>query len=189
QRFYEANEFLYYFAFEFFRDMSFGAQAIFVFSAVINAFLTVLILFRLKDLSFNLTIFAFVFFCVSGIYHNQMNGLRQFTAVLSVILCSLYLHSSSFKTMLSAFLASLSHTSSLLVLPTLLVSKLNITKRKLIFIFVFSFPLYFFLLPLFFDYLLSLIGGVYIKYVEFERDVGLLASLTKLYYVPFFVLF
>jgi len=81
QKFYIKNEYIYYLFYRFIELFDGEPQWIFVLSSVFNGFFLTLTLYLLKKYGYGITFIFFVYFSYTGMYHNQMNGLRQFSAI------------------------------------------------------------------------------------------------------------
>jgi hypothetical protein len=120
QKFYIKGEYLYY-LFYWIIDLFNGEpQWIFALSSVFNGFFLALTLYFLKRNGYSITFIFFIYFTYTGLYHNQMNGLRQFSAIYVFNFLMVYAALLGFKKALFwvvMFIGVISHRTFLVTLP------------------------------------------------------------------------
>jgi hypothetical protein len=183
--FYFMNELLTYF--------NIDSQGVFVAIGAIDTFLIFLILATLKKYKFKLWIIFFLIFVVSGIYHNQMNGLRQFVAILCTPLFFIYMYERKYlKLFLISVLALSFHKTFVTVLlfgAIAFIAK-NYSKRVLLLLSALIPFMYLFVMIELIYYAVDLLVPSYKHFFTLdiiENNRGLV--LVKLYYMPFFIYF
>lgn len=123
------NEYLYYYLVELVRYLGIP-QLQFVFISFIQTILIFFIIFKLKNNGYLGWLVFILFFMVTGIYHNQMNGLRQFVALLTLPLILLYIYENKrVKAILLSFFAFFFHVSS--IIPIIIIFLLNLCYKKI----------------------------------------------------------
>lgn len=161
--------------------------------------LTSLLFFKFTSLlsKKNVTVIIFLFITVSSLFHYQLNGLRQCTAVFFVSLSALYYYKRRFTLFIILFVMGvLMHKSAIMVLPILfLIDKVRFSWSTLYYIVIFSAFVSLISFDEAFDKFLSLIGGLkylddYTRYSDgsdYVQDISLLNKITKLVYLPFYL--
>jgi hypothetical protein len=183
---YNNNEYGFYYIMEFLRYMDFGEQSIFVVIGFIDTILLIYIILLYNKYGFKLWLFFLIFFLVSTIYHNQMNVLRQFVAILFVPIFFIYIYQKKYiKSFLLSILALSFHRSFLLVILlapiVIVVNKLSDLKLFVMFLFL---PLVFLLFsPLIMHNVVDLFFSSYTHYFG-NININIISLLTKFYYIP-----
>jgi len=193
--YFNKGEYGYYFVNELLTYFNIGSQGVFVAIGAINTFLIFLILATLKKYKFKLWIIFFLIFVVSGIYHNQMNGLRHYVAVLCTPLFFIYMYEKNYlKLFLISALALSFHKSFVIVLffgIVVFITK-NYSKRALLLLSVLMPFMYLFVMIEIIYYVVDLLVPTYKVYLSWnimEANKGKGLILVKLYYMPFFIYF
>jgi hypothetical protein len=187
------GEYVFYYIYGLIVDFELGSQAIFYFFSLINTLLFFVILYKLKVSSYKAWLIFFLFFVVTNIFHNQMNGIRQYVAVISFPLIFLYLVERKYlKTSVIFFVSLFSHAStifSVIFIPFIVLSKI-ISKNTLFVIFLLS-PFVYFLSGKAVLFIVENYLHQYSHYLGSAYATGIspLNFLTKLYYLPIFMLF
>lgn len=108
-------------AVEFFRAIGISGQGIFFAFSLICV---LILIYAMKDAVSNryLWIYFFVFICVCGTFHNQMNGLRQYVAIyVTTLIVREILHNRYAMASALTLVAGLIHMSFFLFVPILLI--------------------------------------------------------------------
>lgn len=190
--YYRKGELVFYYMYKAIINNQLGEQSIFYFSTLFNTILFSLMLFKLRKAGFKISIVFFLFFTVTGIYHNQMNGLRAYMGIMCFPLVFIYLAESKYiKSASFGILAILSHFSSvvcLLMIPMKLM--LGLSKRKLLALFC-VIPFVYASLIKFIPFVVELLFSRYAHYLnsEYATGVSLVNTFSKLYYLPIYMLF
>ncbi|MEX6233655.1 EpsG family protein [Providencia hangzhouensis] len=142
--------------------------------------------------NFKVYIIFFLFMSVTGIYINQLNGIRQYAALLLFPLISyLCFNKQNFKSVFLLIISISLHQSAfifLIIYPlTYIYRKLNI---PLFFIFLITIPIYIFGSKIAF-YIVQLLDLKYSIYFESKHaePQDILNILTRLYYLPLIIYF
>jgi hypothetical protein len=187
--YFDKGEIGFYYLFNFLKWFDLHYQSLFFAFSIVNGFIFFCLIDRLKEEGCNIVLFLFLFFVVTNIYQNQLNGLRQFVGVLSLPLFLHYIFSKSyFKSLLVLFLAVSFHLSAIIFLVFYFLKLLNFYVKNLFFYFVFSFFFYY-LFDYIFPFILGFIDQSYLFYFEYDFESNLVAVLSKLYYLPGVILF
>lgn len=190
----EKKEFIYYAIVEFTQYLGIP-QFQFILISFIQSLIFFGILFLLSKNGYNLWIFFLLFFLITGIYNNQMNGIRQFVAVFCLPVFLIFLHQKKYiKAIFFSFIAIMFHFSSILPLFFLLmvncISK-YFSNKIIIIIFIIS-P-FFYLLNIS-DFVFGFMrdyGIFYSTYEnsEYNQTISLSDMMLKFVGIPFFIIF
>ncbi|HIF9091540.1 TPA: EpsG family protein [Photobacterium damselae] len=166
-------------------------QFLFVIVSCLNMLMLALTFKKIKSYNYRVWLFFFMFFCVTGLYHNQMNGLRQYLAIFSFPLIIMFLAEKKYiKSTIFLIYALISHTSTYFIIPFFILAIFPIIRKNKIKIFFITSILYAFIIP---EYLYSFLSYFSIGYLTYldrsENGMTLIPILTKIYYVPVFILF
>jgi hypothetical protein len=193
-RFYHNNEFIFYYLFKFIQYTNLGSQSIFVIVSIINTSLLFILLNKLKGYGFKSWLVFVLFFSVSTAYHNQMNVLRQYLAVMVVPLYFMFLYEKKyFKMLITSLIGVFSHKIfivALLFTPVVVLFKDK--NRKYIFLIFLIAPIvYLFLFKYGFNQIVELFFRSYSFYIDsdFLPTVNFEIIVTKLYYIPLIIYF
>lgn len=187
-----AGEFLFYYTVKLLKFFQLPSQSLFLFISLIQAILFFGFIKLIKREGFSSIFFIFLFFVLTNIYQNQLNGIRQFVAVL---LLPLFLFSLDRRRVVTALL--------LLVAGSLFHTSFIIFSIFLVFLYVRKFSVYsclicFFISPILYFYLtgalkelLDFLSVGYAYYLDTEVASGKKGFwyITKLYYFPMFIVF
>lgn len=189
----EKGEYLYYYLVEFTNSLG-DPQFQFIIVSLIQGFLFFHLLFLLKKKGYKSYLIFFLYFTCTGIFHNQMNGLRQFICVYLILINSIIIYDGKInKFFVNSILAFFIHLSS--VFSNLLLLLFNVKKqynKKIIFsFFVISLFIYLPNYKYFIFNMMDYFGLRYLSYIdsEFSEAQNLISILTKLYYLPVIGLF
>lgn len=168
-------------------------QYLFVFSGLINSVLLFYTLFLLKQYQFKSWIIFFIFFVSTGIYHNQMNGIRQFICIeLLPIICILFFEKKYLKGSALIFLGSLFHSTGLIAFVTFFINKfITSNKKVLFFLFIFMFVICSYNFRDLIEYLLNNYILMYSHYIGSDNDTSTSIEqlLVKFYTLPLYFIF
>lgn len=169
-------------------------QIQFVLVSLVQGALFFYLLFLLKNLGFKSWLVFLIFFLATGIYHNQMNGLRQYICVYIVPIAAIYVYQKEYLKFGSwSFVSSLIHVSSLI--PNLSLYFLSLIKIKNKIILFLIFVLSFFVYSIdYSSYIFSFLEFFEIRYLtyadtKYSEGRSLLSLATKFYYMPVVLLF
>ncbi len=185
----ERNEYSFSSLVVFFQSLGLYGQFFFYFFAAIAVLLYVQISRMVTNSHYALMFFLFI--TVSSLFHNQMNTLRQCTAVYFVTLSIIeFVYDRKISSFILLLVAMGFHSSAIGVLPLFFfVNRISFTPRWAIF-----FLLFVALLSLveFDNLIISLATNIsrYAHYVDseyFEAGVSILNRMTKLAYLPIYL--
>lgn len=186
------NEFGFIFIVNIIDSLALPPQSLFVIIGFIQSVLAFILFDKLSKSGFKLWIVFLLFFTVSTIYHNQMNGLRQFVAILSTPLFLMYIFEKKyFKGFIIALLGIIFHNSFLIIfllLPFFLMLK-KLSKKVYFILFLISPAIYLIGFSVLLPTLVEYIFENYAHYLDSTRVFSISSILTKIYYLPLFVLF
>ncbi|WP_137222139.1 EpsG family protein [Shewanella sp. MEBiC00475] len=190
--YYKKGEFVFHYLLVFLRSFSLGEQSIFVTVSIVNTFSFSAILYLLKKNGFKIWLVFFLFFCVTGIYHNQMNGLRQYIAIYLLPLSILLFYSHKYILAVSTSLfAVFSHFSYAITFIIYFLKVLLPKPVVILALFILSFVFYLFVLPMFLPMVVGKLFPVYIPYFEsvHAAQANFVSVATKVYYIPIYIMF
>ncbi|MFV1467698.1 EpsG family protein [Idiomarina sp. HB] len=191
--FFNKGEFLFHYLIEFIEALSLHQQFIFVFSGIIQGALFVNILRVFRRQGYSISLIAFLFIVVTGIYHNQLNGLRNYIAILSFVNLCLYSAENKYiKSIIIAIFGALFHQSFLLaVICTLPIILFKHKIYKNIFlVYLLSFLVFASGTPmLILENLINIFAPFYAHYLNYESSVSALNIATRAIYVPIALVF
>lgn len=181
------HEYGFYFLVKILQYFDLHSQSLFIAFGFLDTVLFFAILIMLRKYGFKLWIVFLLFFTVTTIYHNQMNGLRQYIAILSTPILFIFIFEKKyFKAILISLFALSFHKSFIIILilvPFVMIIKRlnNLQLFKLWLIVPFLLAV---LVPvvanLFIEYLLP----VYKNYLN-GQEFKFTSILTKVYYLVF----
>ena len=79
--YYEKNELVFYSILQISRKFGLGEQSVFVLTSLIYSLFWLYFVVLLKKYNYKIWVIALLYFCITGIYQNQLNGLRQYMAI------------------------------------------------------------------------------------------------------------
>ncbi len=193
--FYNKGEYFFYYLYFFIRHFNLGPQSFFIITALINSIILILTLALFKSFSYKITAIFFIWFVVTNYYNNQMNIIRQFLTVFSFPLIILFILDKRY--ILAGFTtvaALLSHQIFIVMVVFIGLSfslKIFFKKKYIFIIFILSIPTYYLVIP---DLTYFIIETLTPNYIYYYTGTGLLDNdliflVTKLIYIPLFLLF
>ena len=185
--YYSKNEYLFYYIIAFFNSIGLSGQFLFYIFYLINFIFLFQILKRLNLKT--IFIFILLYICFSNIFNNQLNMLRQATAIhICTYAGILYSEGKSKLTNIWIIVASLIHLSSLCMFSLFLfkkIEKIKIIHLKILLIC--STVGMFFISSNIFSYLTYILPIHYQAYLEREpTDSSFTTIFTKLIFIPLF---
>ncbi|OAL82334.1 hypothetical protein AY607_12260 [Acinetobacter sp. SFA] len=190
------NEILYFYIIEF--SNFFGdPQVQFIIVSVIQGFLFFLLLYLLKQNGYKAWLIFLIYFLCTGMYHNQMNGLRQYICIYIVPILAIFAYKNKFISLFNfSFISFFIHASSLMSSVLIIIFKRlnNFTlykKNILFFIFLLTAPIYFIDFKSIFISALEFFNLRFISYMDtrYVEGAGYSKIITKFYYLPIVLLF
>lgn len=191
--FMKKGELLFYWIIKLIEYFRLPAEFLFVFSAFIQSFLFVNLIRILKRNGFSLTILVIIFFVVTGIYHNQLNGIRNYLAILTFLNFCLYMFEGRYtKAILTAVLGVFFHQTFIFALALLVIITLfrKVVYKNAIVVYIVFFMFFVLGIPMFaLDFLVNVFAPFYSHYLEKNSGVDLVNIATRLIYVPLHIIF
>ena len=186
------NEWLFVLLLDILKLLSLPPQSLFMVVGIIQTFLAFFLFHKLSKYNMKVWLIFFLFITVSTIYHNQMNGIRQFISLLSVpILYIFILEKKYIKSFIISLFALGFHNSFLIILallPVFLWFK-NITKKTSFLFFILSPIVIIFTFDIIFTFVIEYLFSNYSIYLEKDTKLTYVGILTKAYYIPLFFYF
>lgn len=192
------GEVAFYYLIYILNEFNLDAQYLFLLSALICNVLVVIIFYKLYSINVirSLTVFMFVFLVYSNMYHNQMNIIRTYIAVYFFILSFIFkFERKIFLSFLLIFIGSLFHKLVLLFVPFIIlpIGSYQYLYKNIKYLYVFIL-LSIIISPLLFssiEYITMMFFREYSTYltsVYAEGSIKLINILTRVYYIPAFLL-
>ncbi|BBG60525.1 EpsG family protein [Providencia rustigianii] len=192
-RFYTSYEYIFYYTVKLFNYLNLPEQSLFAFFSLIQSIPLFIYLSKLK-LNSNVTgwLFFLVFISTTGIYNNQMSGIRQYAALILFPLITYYVFNKRYllsnALIISAILLHQTALIFIIVYPLIfLFKKLNV---KYFVIFSCTIPVYYFGADIIL-FLVKFLGLKYVSYFssDYAAPQDILSLFTRLYYLPLIFLF
>lgn len=186
------GELLFYHLYSIANFFELGPQSIFLLSSLIVTLSFTSLFYRLRKDKFDILILFFLFFVVTNIYHNQMNGLRQYVALsFFPLIYFSYIKKEYLLSCMLSLLAFYTHSSALICVLLFIVplgARLSYNKLMVLF----------FLMPLLISYVSEWVGVLIEDYipwyshylsVSYGKALPLSSIFSKLYYFPLYIFF
>lgn len=192
QYYYDRKEYLFSYLNSILNKINLPSQSVFLVISFIQSIFIFSYFKEIKGKGLIVSIFFIVFFCVSNIYNNQLNGLRQYVVIAALPLLTIYIGDGKYMKFLFLLIVSaLFHNTAwfLLFLVPLYFFSMYI-KKGLMALFFLSAPFYLFLgtaLNKLVDVFLS--GYAHYLQGEYAEQQTIFLFITKLYYLPLFLFF
>ncbi len=189
--YYNKKEYVFYYILKISTALRLGEQSIFILVSVVYTVFWLYFIFLLKNAGYKVWIFVFLYFTITGIYQNQLNGLRQYMAIAILPCLFIVLYNRQyFLALILTVLASLCHASFILVYPFFIFIYLKPTPLRVWYLFLFSFIVSALVVPKLLPIIVSTLFGSYAGYFEsaLSASANLVSVITKLYYMPLFLL-
>lgn len=181
------SEFLFAYLNTFLNWLELPTQSIFLAISFIQSVLIFIYFKSIKKKGFIITLFFIAFICVTNIYNNQLNGLRQYVVIAALPLLSIFLYEKRFiLAIILLGLVSFFHNTAwflLILLPIyFLYKKFN---RSLAYLFLLSSVCYLLLGTVVNELVISFLPN-YAHYLQsdYAESHSLRLFVTKLYYLP-----
>lgn len=184
------GELFFYFLYFIINYFDLNNQCFFIITSAIQCVLVINVAKLIKEKGGSPLWFMIGFFLITNIYHNQMNHIRTYIAVLFFINAMMYRFESKWVLCLVfATLSFFSHATSLVVIPLLLINTTiaNFIIRYGVFFFFFSIfiysadiyqPVLFFLVDNFFPFYKGYMNTLFLK------KSNIYDLITRIYYFP-----
>lgn len=186
------SEYLFYYLMVFLNYLNLPAQSLFLSISFIQSILIFYYFKLIKKDNVILWLFFIAFFCITNIYNNQLNGIRQYVVVCSIPILTLLLYRKKIGLYIAfIFICTLFHSSAVFLI---ILIPIRIFLRKLhkkIFLIFLIMPGIFIFSTSFVDELITRFLPNYLHYLDsvYSEGVGMEAYFTKLYYLPGIIYF
>ncbi len=193
EKYFTSGEYIFYFTVKALTKLNFHYQSLFLLFSLFQSLPIFIYLYILHN-KFKIKpwLLFFLFFCITGIYNNQLSGIRQYAALTLLPLLTYYIfYNRIFMAILLISIAIGFHQSALIfiiIFPLAYVYKrFNLNP---FYIFILTIPLYIYI-P---DIAISLVDIFHIKYISYQDSIffkpqPLINIITKLYYLPLILYF
>ncbi|HFF1655374.1 TPA: EpsG family protein [Providencia rettgeri] len=193
ERYYDVNEFVFYYTVKLSNFLDLPEQSLFFFFSLLQSIPIFIYLSVMRNkYKLNVFILFFIYMTVTGIYINQLNGIRQYAALTLFPLISFLCFERRYLLSLILILFSISlHQSAFIFIVVFpLVYFYRKTNIPLFFIFLITCPIYIFGTELIL-YLVKILELKYTSYFdsEYSEPKDILNLLTRLYYLPLLLYF
>lgn len=190
--YFDKGEYLFFYTYKIFSDHRTGSQSYFYFASALNTIVFFLTLTELKFKGFRPWLVFLIFFTVTGIYHNQMNGVRQYISLMFFPLIMLYsVRNLKIRVLFLICISSLFHSTGVLSLTIPIFTYLASIKRGAIFLLFLVSPFLYVFSAELVDEIVSTVFPFYEHYLSNQygeaRDFS--SIISKLYYLPLFIMF
>lgn len=187
QLYFNRNEFFFFWLNDALNKMGLPAQSLFLAISFVQASLLFIYLKKIKAYGISLWLLFFVFYVVTNIYNNQLNGLRQFVVVSAIPLLTILLFEKRYLRFLAvlAFVSFFHNTAwFVLFLAAAFLVRKAISSR-LIYLFLVS-AIGYLIIGVFIYELVEIILPSYSHYLlsDHADEYSILSFITKLYYLP-----
>lgn len=163
------------------------SQSIFIVISFIQASLVFLYFKKIKVKGYILWLFFIVFFCVTNIYNNQLNGLRQYVVIAGLPLFTILVYEKKLikSLFLLALLSFFHNTAWLLLMLYPLFYLSDKFDKSLVLLFLFSGLAYIFTGKFVYE-ITSFVLPSYLHYLSgvYAEQHTIILFLTKIYYLP-----
>ena len=193
EKYFDSGEYIFYYAVKSLNALNLHHQFLFLIFSLFQSLPIFLYLFLLHDkLKIKPWLLFLLFFCITGIYNNQLSGIRQYAALTLLPLLTYYVFYNRYLISLLLLSVSISFHQSALIFMIIyplvyLYKKFNFNP---LYIFFLSIPFYIYI-P---DIIIFLVKLLHIKYISYQnsdffKPQPLINILTKLYYLPLLLYF
>ena len=191
-KYFNSGEYFFYFSNLFLNYLDAPPQAIFFVFSFIQSFFIFYYFKEMKKKGFYLWLLFFIFFTVTNILHNQMNGIRQYAALTLLPIISVFLYEKKYcKFIIFTLIAMSFHSTALIFFGLIFFSVAAKYKFKRYFlIFIISIPFYL-LIAKYTPIILDSLDLRFSSYLgsEYFENSDYLVIITKVYYLPALLLF
>ncbi|MFM4922367.1 EpsG family protein [Aeromonas dhakensis] len=191
-RYFESGEYFFYYLNIFLKEFGFPGQSIFFIFSFFQSIFVFVYFNELKKKGFIIWMLFLIFFVVTNIYNNQMNGIRQYAALTLLPLLTIFIYNRSYIYFgIFMAIAMSFHSSSLIFLSLIIFVVFHRSfHRYNIVIFILSIPFYL-LVAKYTPILLENLGLRFSSYIESDYfDAGnYITIITKIYYFPVLLFF
>lgn len=185
--FFQIGEYFFYLILRVLNFFKLPSQSLFITISLIQAYGIFKYFNKIKTRGFVVWIFFIVFYCITNIYNNQLNGLRQYIVVCFIPLLTIILYNKKYLWYcISIVLLSFFHSSALfliILLPFRFFLKVLSKYTPIIFIIT---PIVYQSVSVYSQQIVNSIFPQYAKYyvTDFVEGQNIESFLTKIYYIP-----
>jgi len=192
--FFRKGELLFYYLYEFLIGFDLGDQSVFVFTSFFQSLTLFLIFKMLFEKGYGVHILLLFYLFATGMFHNQMNGIRTFTAVYFFIASFLFISDRKFFLGAVFYLfAVLSHSTALFLFPLMILPSVFwrfISANRIIIFFLANLFWLFGLGNTLVIYLVQNLAPFYSHYLHLtDSPANILNILSKAYWLPLYLWF
>ena len=181
------KEYFFHYLLKSLKYLSLPAQSLFISISFIQSILIFYYFKSIKHRGYVLWIFFFTFICVTNIYNNQLNGLRQYVVVCFVPIMTLILYEKKYLWyLICVLLATFFHSSAIFLVILIPIRFFyNILHRNIFITFILM-PFFYMFMNGFLESIVPSLFPQYIHYLDsaFSEGVDFSSYITKLYYLP-----
>ncbi|WP_368859244.1 EpsG family protein [Xenorhabdus bovienii] len=192
EKYFYSGEFFFYYIYKTLAYFDAPSQFIFVLFSFLQSIFIFSYFYSLKKLDFKIWLFFLIFFTVTNIYNNQLNGLRQYASLTLLPLISYFcFKNQTVKSVIFIIIAITFHSSSIIFLLIFPLKKLYLKLSNRIFLlFLITAPIYYWS-TYYIPEMLILLGGKYSYYInsQYFQGYSLTTIYTKIYYIPLILYF
>lgn len=191
-RYFESREYFFYYLNILCKEFNLPGQSIFFVFSFLQSIFIFIYFNELKKKGYILWFLFLIFFVVTNIYNNQMNGIRQYAALTLLPLLTMLIYNRNYIYFAVLMAVAMSFHSSSIIFVSLIVFAIfykNLHKYNFL-IFILSIPLYFLIAK----YTPAILDGFELRfsyYIESDyfESGNYITVLTKIYYLPALLLF
>ncbi|NHB92021.1 EpsG family protein [Photorhabdus cinerea] len=192
-KYYIKGEYTFYYINKLLSFINSPSQGVFFVFSIIQSIFIFWYFATLKRNLFIIWLFFLIFFTVTNIYNNQLNGIRQYAALTLFPLITYWCHTrQKTKTIIAIIVAITFHKSSIMFFIVFLFQFLNkfINKKTTFLFFILTAPIYYFL-PFYIIDILTSFPNEYTHYIhsKYFHSNDYWIIVTKIYYIPIILYF
>lgn len=191
-RYFESGEYFFYYLNILLKEFDFSGQSIFFVFSFLQSIFIFIYFDELKKKGYVVWVLFLIFFVVTNIYNNQMNGIRQYTSLTLLPLLTILIYNRNYVYFVFLIAVAMSfHSSSLIfVFLFFFVFFYKYFYRYYFIIFILSIPFYFFIAK-YTPILLDASGVRFSSYIESDYfgAGNYITVITKVYYLPALLFF
>jgi len=187
------GEYFFYYLVYFLTSIGFPSQSLFFFTSLLMSVLIVNF-FRKLGGGKDLAVLIFTFLFITGMYHNQLNGIRTYISVYLFVNALLYRFEGRNKISVSLYLMGVLWHQTIIPFAIFLLIPASLYKslsEKMLPLYIISTSLFILGVPFYFiEFIVSVFLPFYSHYLEMEMSgASLLNILSKMYYMPVHFIF
>ncbi len=189
--YFNKKELIFYSILKIVTGLKLGEQSIFILVSIVYSIFWAYFVCLLKSSNYKVWIIVFLYFCITGIYQNQLNGLRQYMAIAILPCIFILLYRRKFiSSFILTIIASLCHATFVLLYPFYIFLFIKPSPYRIGILFFISFIFSAVIIPKVLPIIVGALFGNYAGYFDsaLSESANISSLVTKLYYFPLFVL-